>query len=348
MAYSSAFRRRLWVAPQAAGALRTIPNTSGTWTNTGAQVIPFMGDPSFLPGNPVNDQPFITGTASTIAGVRGRNSGSPKIDFPFIPSGTPATVPNSDLILKAAFGKAAVTGSGICTYSFADAILPFLALLYDESGGSPTNMYAIGCLPKTLTFSLNGNFLTATADCGAIGVADSNNFAAYAGTPDAAIAGGLTTFPAEPGSPTTAGHTVTGFGGTVSVDGQSLGELRGSCAVEVSCGYEYIEDAFTDAYALTAINGPRRMRLSDFSFLNSDSAALINAKQKAFNKTPMNVILSVTAGGTGSTVTFNLNNVQLPQGAFVVNGSAVDVKFGGATAHASTIGATDDGSLVIS
>jgi hypothetical protein len=344
--YSSSLRRRLWLAPQAAGAFRTIPNTSGTWTTTGAQVIPFS-DATFTPGNPVNDQPFITGNASTIAGVRGRNTGGINISAPVIPSGSAGVVPNLNLLLQAAFGAApAIVATTSVTYNFVDALLPFLALAYDESGSTTlTKMYSMGTLPKTLTFQLNGNFLTMTADCGCIGVGDSDNFPAYAGTPDAVLAGGLSVFPVEPGSPTTAGHTVTGFGGTVTVDGQTIGELRSSCTVVVDPGYEYIGDVITDPYALTAINGPRKMTLGDFTVLNSDSAALINLKQKAFNKTPMNVSIAITNGGVGSTVTFNLNQVQFPQGAFTTNGSAIDVKFGGAAAHATT-GNTNDGTIV--
>lgn len=342
--YSSSFRQHLYMQAQA--SIRAIANTSGTWTNTGAQAILYEKC-DFTPNNPLIDPPFKTGNASDLMGVRGRSGGGVSFSAPYIPSGAAGTVPNLDLLTASAFGMptGVVVASTSVTYAFTDAIKPLLLLKYDEGGGSnPTNMYSMGTLPTRLTWQLNGQgVLMCSSDMASVGIGDSDNFAAYTG-PDAALKGGLTTYPAEP-SPTVTGNIISDFGGVVIIDGQTIGEVRGGLAIEIVTGYTPIPDGFADGYTLAFLNGKRKMTLSDFTVLNSDSTALQNVKQKAYSKTGVSVLINL-GSVAGQVCSWALNRVQFPQGAFQDNGPAVDVKFSGAAAHA-TFGSTNDGAFSI-
>lgn len=339
--YSSNFTQRAYFAPQT--ALRTIPNTSGTWTNTSAQQILYQSL-TMTPGNPLVDPSYKTGTPSRLIGTRGRQTGTWQMTAPVIPSGTAGTQPNANLLFQAMFGAAPTIGGGSVAYGFATAIKPFLLLQYDESGlALPTHMYAMGALPQTVTFTLGGEHLMMNISGSSIGIGDKDNFTAYTGF-DAALKGGLTTYPTEPTSPTTAGSPLSGWGGVLTIDGNVMGECRGTLSIEYTLGYEYIGDGYSDPYAIAVVPGARQVKLSNLQFINDDNTALQNIKQKAFLKTPMTV--SIAHGNVaGSIVTFVKNNVQFPQGAFSDNGAAVDVKFDGAAAHASSVGVQDDSTI---
>jgi hypothetical protein len=78
---------------------------------------------------------------------------------------------------------------------------------------------------------------------------NSTQFASYTGN-DAIAALGLTTFPAEPGSPTTNGNPINGFGGIATFDGNVQADLRGTNSITINSGLDFAEDAFQDANPL--------------------------------------------------------------------------------------------------
>ena len=335
--FSSNRTERCYVALQPSGALRTI-------ASSGLQQI-LHQNVSMSAGNPVERQPFKTGTPSSLAGIRGRQSGSWSLAAPVIPSGTAGTAPNMDQLFQSAMGVAPTIAGGTVTYPFATARKPLTIFRYDESGlALPSDQYAVGALPSGMKFSFGGPFLMVSFTGNSVGIADRDNYASYTGF-DAPLKGGGSSYPTEPGSPTTVGSTLPGWGGILTIDGNVLGECRGSLELDFSLGYEWISDGYSDPYAIAVVSGPRYVTVSNLTFINDDTVALQNVKQKAFSKTAMN--MSIVHGNVvGSKVTFNLNNTQFPQGAFVDNGSAVDVQFNGATAAATSVGVQDDSTIV--
>jgi len=335
--YSSNRTERCFVALQPLGALRTV-------ATAGLQQI-LHQSVTMSAGNPVERQPFKTGTPSSLAGIRGRQSGGWTLTAPIIPSGTAGTAPNMDALLQSAMGAAPVTTVSLVTYGFATARKPLTIFRYDESGlALPSDQYVMGGLPSSMKISFGGPFLMVTFSGNGVGVGDRDNFAAYVGF-DAGLKGGGAAYPVEPASPTTVGTTLPGWGGILSIDGSVLGECRGGLEVTFELGYEWISDGYSDPYAIAVVSGPRYVAVSNLTFINDDTTALQNVKQKAFLKTPMTVVID-HGNVVGSKVKLNLGNVQFPQGAFVDAGSAIDVQFNGATAAATSVGVQDDATIV--
>lgn len=341
---SSTYKYRLYVQLQT--LLRQFNNTSGTWTSTGAQYLPYESC-SFTPGNPVEDQPFKTGAGSDIAGVGGRHNGTFTINFPWIPSGAAGTKPNLDQVLVSIFGAAATVAAGVSvTYAFTDAINPLSFFFYDESGQStPTNLYCLGALPSKVRWTFNGKFAMMSVDFRCVVIGSSPQFSQYTGV-DAVAAGGLTTYPTEPGSFTTIGSTVKGFGGMVVVDSNTIGEVRKGLTVEVDTGYEWIEDGFADGYPAQAVVGKRKTSIGQLTVWNTDSAGILNMKAIGFLHTP--VTGSITHNSVAGLISaFAFNQLQFPEGAFSEDGAVMNVDFNGAMAHATAAGLTNNFTLAL-
>lgn len=105
-------RYQRWYVQQQSNLLQ-FNNTSGTWNNSGAQLIRVDANSVNLTRNaPYTRFPVLTGTASEVAGIRGRKLASWSIrGCPVIPSGTAGTAPDMDLILQNIFGQASSSTS---------------------------------------------------------------------------------------------------------------------------------------------------------------------------------------------------------------------------------------------
>lgn len=340
--YSSNRLQTAYAQLQGVGNLRAINQSAGTWNNANTKKLRYTTFRA-TPENPVVDVNYKTGNSSQPIGIRGRSRATWSLELPIIPSGTAGTAPDQDPLFQHIFGQAAtVVASTSVTYNLADAVNPLAIFTYDKSGLSPaTHQYVVGGCAQTARFTLNAAFLMMSLDGMAVYAPDSATFSSYIG-PDAVVKGGLTTYPAEPTGLSNIGSPITGFGGTVTIDGNSMGDLHGSAVIELSSGIEFAEDGILDAYPFASIRGLRRVTFASFQFLNDDTTALTNLKQKSYNKLPVNVSIALNAAGAGNIVTFNLNNVQLGQFGFADNGTFVDVVMGGNSAHASSTSVTDD------
>ena len=333
--YSSAYRQRLYFLNQTVNAFRTAPSSL-----TSAQPILYEAA-NMTPNGQLINPPYKAGSASRLSGTRGRQAGSFTYSGPLMPSGAAGTKQNLDPLWVSMTGQAGTVVAGTSvTYSATDATIPLFAVKFDEVAGL-TNQYMLGGLPTSVRVRLSGDAATVSADFQCVGIGDSDSFSSYAGSIDANLAGGLSSFPTEPTGATIVGSTIPGFGVTVSIDGNAMSEVRGGLEIEFATGYQFIDDGVADAYRLIALNGSRVASLSSLTILNSDRASLINLKQKARLKTPMTVII-VSQATAGVIQTFTMRNVQFPESAFAEDGAAVNVNFGGAAAHASGFGQTDD------
>ena len=342
--FSSNRLQTVYVQNQAANSLRSILNTAGTWTNTGAKKLRFTTF-TMTPTRAVVDVPYKTGNSSVPVGVTGRASATFSGTMPLILSGAAGTVPDLDPVFAHIFGQpGTVVASTSVTYNLADAIITSCFFWYDKNNlATPSNMYLLGAIIKSWKLSFNGAFPTLQIDGEAVYAVDQVYFASFTG-PDAIVKGGLTTYPAEPSVATT-GNAQQGFGGTLTVDGNSM-TPRGNLEISGVTGLELAADGYPDAYPFAVIRGQRRISFGSMTFLNDDSTGIVNLKQKSESKASINASL-VLGATAGSICTVNLNNIQLTKNSFSENGTFLDVNFANSPAHASSTTVTDDATIAL-
>jgi hypothetical protein len=332
---------------------RTIPNTTGVWTNTAAQRVRFN---TFSPNaaNSVNSPTYKTGFRSRLQGIRGRQGGSWTLQKPFFPSGAAGTRPDDDPILQAIFGATGTVAAGVSvTYSLTDALNYLLFLDYNKTPGltNPTNRYVLGAIPQSVKFTGGANFLDMEISGSAVGVGDSVNFP-YTGF-DAVLAGkgtgtaALTTFPAEP-TVTVNGNILPGFGSGAgfSIGGSTVYEVRGTAEINMQMGVEGVADAVTDPYTIGFLGGERQISVSNITCIDSDSTLLNALKAAAFTKAPQTLAF-VFGNVPGSIVTINLKNVQVGANSWQESGAGLNIQFGNSGANATSITVTDEMNMVL-
>jgi len=307
----SSRRQTLWAQVQT--AFSTFPNTSGTWTSTGA-IKQRYDEYTSRSLNPVNSPTYYTGKSSPLIGTRGRQGAEWNLAMPFIPSGTAGTDADAGPILQSVFGGAPtiVAGTSV-TYNLLDTVSPLGLFWYNQNSNetNPTNYYILGGCPTQFTFILNQNFVSMRGQGFGYGRGDSTSFSSFTGG-DAGLKGGLTVYPAEPGVVTQNGNVIPGYGSgaAATFDGNATLELRGQVEITVDTGLEGLGDTFANAYQVAAGRALRRVSMNRIQCVDSDGTTISNLKAKAFSKTPITIALAV--GGTaGNTITFTLANVQL-------------------------------------
>jgi len=322
-------------------------NTSGTWTNTGAQMQRVdQGSLSITRNAPYSRFPVLTGTRSEVAGIRGRKSASWEVrGMPLIPSGVAGTAPDCDSILQNIFG-AASTGSGQNVYAFSDTgYLPLSLFEFRHGSTTLTSRAVWGAVVTRVVWNFNGPFLTQDLT-GAAGYAiDSTGFADF----DSQAQAGLTAFPIEPTSPTVNGQPIAGFGSgyVATVDTQNLSTKVRVVSITLETGLTLVGDVYGSPYNVAVVGDTRRASIA-LTALDDDSTALNDIKVKAdTDNTTINA--TIQAGSVaGSTATWLLKNIQLNAFDMKDNGALVDMEIPTSYAHASSIGATDDMTLTFS
>jgi hypothetical protein len=333
--FSSAVLRRLGFSPQT--LLATIPNSTGTWTNTGFKFCPHTKADLRRIVAPIQAD-YKTGTGSMLAGIPGRKSASGSVSCPFIPSGAAGTKPDLDLLLQNIFGVGAtVVSSTSVTYNQADgASIPFCAAIFNESGGG-TSQFGYGGTVGNFTLNVGGDgYMAIDADFALLWLLETDNYA----NEDAAGKGGVTVaFPADPGSPAIAGAIVPSFVSTsISIGGNSLVELV-SAQVSGDTGRRIRMDG--GVYGTAVVQGRRGVSLKSLKFADSAGANLATLKNLAASKAATDVVI-VQGAGAGLIVTTTLKSVQFDNFSYSENGAGLDVDFSDSPAHASAVGSVND------
>jgi hypothetical protein len=340
---SSSRLQTLWAQIQTGGA-RAIPNSSGTWTSTGVRKQRFNSFGSSS-ANALNTPTYKTGTRSPLLGVRGRQGVSWNLGIPLIPSGAAGTAPDADPILQSIMGAAGVVvASTTVTYSLGDALYHLFLSRYNKTTGatSPTNNYVLGGIVQSFRIIGGGNFLDMEISGAGIGAGDSVNFAGYTGA-DAILKGGLTTYPAEPGSATQNGNVIPGFaaGAGFTFGGSTIAEVRGTVEISGEMGVDVIADTISDAYPYGFVGGLRQISISRLQCVDSDSSLLNALKQAAYTKAASAATLTF-GNVAGSIVTINLANLQIGANSWSENGAALDITFDKSDAHETSSSVSDD------
>lgn len=329
------------------GGYAQVNNSSGTWTNTGAQLIR-IDEGSFTAARsaPYSRFPVLTGTRSEVVGIRGRKNG-PSFSIrgmPLIPSGAAGTVPDVNTILQNIFGAApTIVASTSVTYNFSDAGTYPLSLFFfnNSSDSNLTSFYYWGAFVRQWQINFNANFLTMDVD-GFFGWGvDSSGFSIQSSQGGAAS---LTSFPTAPSSPTVNGQPIAGFGSgyTCTIASQSLELKTRVLSITGETGWVPVQDVYGSAYPIAAVGDSRRMAIQ-FGALDDDSTALTTLKQDSDTDSAGPYTATIVAGATaGSILTTTLNNVQLSEWSMSSQGAVVMMDLPTSYGHASAVGQTND------
>jgi hypothetical protein len=332
--FSSAVLRRLYFAPQT--LLATVPNSTGTWTNTGAKFIPFTKADLRRMVVPIQAD-YKTGTGSMLAGIPGRKSASGSVSCPFIPSGAAGTKPDLHLLLQNIFGVDATTVSSTSvTYNLSDgASVPFCAAVFNESGGG-TSQFGYGGTVGNFSLNVGGDgYMAIDADFAMLWLLETDNFS----NEDTVGKASLTGFPADPGSPSITGAIVPSFVSTsISIGGNSLVELV-SAQISGDTGRKIRMDG--GMYGTAVVQGRRGVSLKSLKFADSAGANLATLKNLAASKAATDVVI-VQGSGAGLVVNTTLKSVQFDNFSYSENGAGLDVDFSDSPAHASAVGSVND------
>lgn len=343
--FNSPRYRRVFIQQQTGGAFRTVNNSAGTWTNTGAKLlrIPENGI-TLTPNLPKTEVPWLTGTRSRQPAILGRKSGSWSINsLMMIPSGTAGTAPDTDVLWQSIFGQAGVVvGATSVTYSFLDSgYLPFSLFDFPHGVSTLTNRLMWGCIPTEVNFTLNGNIFEGTCQGQGGYLLDTDNFSTEA---DAVAKAGLTVYPVEPSSPTSIGTVIPGFGGTALIGASNMETQIQGMSIRVQTGFRLVGDIYADGYPIAIVAGMRSVGLS-LTFLDDDSAALSGLKSLAKLNTTTNA--TITVGTTsGAKCQFVFKSLQFVPQTFRDQSDEVQAEFPESMAHATAIGNVDEFSMV--
>jgi hypothetical protein len=283
---------------------------------------------------------YKTGTGSALAGTDGRLSGSFQGEVPLMPSGAAGTAPNCDPILANIFnGTATLVSVTSATYNFVDGVSNPLSIFdYNETGSGNDSRYGHSGFIENFTINLGGSGVVNLGFDGKFFyVVEKDYFA----TDDATGKAGLTSWPAEPGSPALAGNQLGAFTASVTFGGTAVAEFV-SAQISGVTGRTLRMDG-VGKYPTGVVQGRRRISLRSLKFADSDGAGLVAVKAAAASKAVMDVIV-VQGTVAGYIMTHTLKSVQFGSDGFSLteNGSGVDVDFGEAEANASALANTND------
>lgn len=308
----SPYARRVYAQIQSGGLL-SVPNSSGSWNSSGANYIRVTEDSfRFTPNEPKVATNILHGSASSLARISGRKSGSWEMNCPIVPNGTQAVAPDIDPILQSVFGGPGALATGTAfgnawqyTISNLTSVPLFLAGFLHATAATG-NIYSIGSIPQSLSIDFNGNILGMSVRGVSVSVVPNEAFAAIA---DVEPKGGLTSFPSEPGSFSTNGAVMNAFRGTLKINNVVFAGQCDMFSVEFQTGQSLKDNYVDSAYPMAVIYGARSA-VVNIGFVNNDSAALAQLKQYARLSTPIPIEFDL---GTvaGQRVIVNVNGVQL-------------------------------------
>lgn len=315
-----------------------VPNGTGTWTNTGANLVPHI-KAQLRRLQALIEAEYKTGTGSMLAGIPGKTAGSFSIEVDLMPSGAAGTKPNCSPILASIFGAdGVVVASTSVTYNLTDGSgVPLILALFNEAGGGNTNQFGYGGVTQNWSMTIGGNgSLRITADGQFFYVLESDNWA----NEDTTGKGGLTAFPAQPSGPALAGNIIPAYPQTITFGGTAVAEFR-SMNLKGSTGRMLRTDGVGNYPDTNISQGRRSASLSSLKFQDSDGSGLATLKNAARSKAALDVV--ATLGNTaGYTITATAKQVQFGNATFSENGANIEVDFDDSPAHASALANTNE------
>lgn len=276
-----------------------------------------------------------TGTRTVLKGIRGRATAKWTTEMSLVTSGGGAN-PDCTVLLNMLFGQ----GPTSKVWSLSDSIITGNLWSY-RTPSTLDQRVALGAILQTATFTLGQDIAEWTAEGECAYVLGSNFFS----DADTFQLGGLGSFPAEPGSPVSAGDIIAGFTGLIVVDSVTLAEIR-TATVKVNTGNALVTDTFGSFYA-TQAEGDERNISFGFNLYDNDSVGHETLKAAADSKTPVTAV--VTVGTIANNIyTFTVNNIQLESPDLDDNQRRFVATYGDSRAHGTNLASKDELALAIS
>ncbi len=283
-----------------------IPNATGVATLSGADYMRHTRCTINAQQDRI-DSSDKTGTISATIGAPGARGGNWALDWEVRPSGVAGTAPDFDSVLQATFGQApTVVASTSVTYNLS-SVIKSLSLFRFRQPSTMLQQCSLGSVVQELAiaFEQQAN-IRFNANGTSLWVADTKNWS----TLDTTAKGGLTNFPAEPGSPAYSGTPVNSLAGSGTIDGSTSFQIR-NLAVRIQPGIVVPRDRlFAGQYG----SSPERDILGvycDLSVFDEDTVAMNALYTKALAGTPINLVF-VGGSVAGSRVEIGLRNCLLP------------------------------------
>jgi hypothetical protein len=315
-----------------------IPNSSGTATLAGGDAF-LCATLNMNYDQPTAERPDKTGSLGDVLGTPVRITANWDMSCSMAGSGAAATAPDVSPFLKALFGKApVVNASTSVVYGLDDN--NYSLTIYDFNGLATAAQRAIfGAVVNQGVFRFGDTFAMMELSGEGRYVIDTDQFATAA----AALKGGLTTFPSEP-TPTTAGSSVAGYKGVITLDGNAYTTFR-SGDLTISNDRALDKQVWDDDLPGAPAAGHRRVTLN-FSMRDDDTANFKALKGKAHSKTPVDLTLQI--GKTAGNIwTFAINDVLLGTPQYDTSGRERVVNFPNCRAHMSSLTAKDEVVLTV-
>jgi len=254
-----------------------------------------------------------TGHRTTSVGARGRSYGKWTFNSSMVTSGTAGTAPPHDPIFQAAFCQAGTGAGGGWQYTHADISsapppeLPTFAMASYRRPSTLDQIIMYGCTPNEITWKIGQDIAEFEASGEARFGLSSDYVASGHATSDELA--GVSSFPAEPGSPVAVdGGIIAGFTGSISIGGSSVARLRTAEIKEVM-NASVVRDTF-NAYVPDDNQAGVRVCTISFNLYDDDEASEAALRVASTTKIPVDADITV---GTvsGNMVNFKLKNIQL-------------------------------------
>lgn len=316
-----------------------IPNTTGAASVAGSDYCAHIGF-TMTPSVAMIVRPAKTGTRTIRAGVSGRRAASWSGNFEMLGGSGPGIEPDCGKIFRCGFGNNPTIAAGVSvTYSLADTVLSMCGFSF-LTPTTLTQRIIAGALVKDMTFTMNQDVATFTAQGEAKWLVDSTNFSAL----DVPGKCGLTAFPTEPVSPVGNGSLIAGFTGSLVVDGNTIANLT-QFGLTIGANNGVVANNFGTYYPNETFGAERQVMCTIGGRLD-DTTGITNAMQKALLKTPIQIVATV---GTvpGSRYEFTIKGVQLGMPVMGDSGPFWTLNFGNSPASGSSLTALDEVSLRI-
>src|SRR5574343_166279 len=189
-------------------------------------------------------------------------------------------------------------------YTFYDDAAPTFSLWRFRRPSTLSQEVSGGCIVSDITINLGQDIAEFTANGESKFVLQSQYFSSA--TDEEKM--GLTAFPSEPGSPTTAGSAVPGFYGSFVSNAVTLARIR-TAQLKVNNGAASTKDTFGTSLPDDVEFDERNVTLG-FGCYDTDDASVFALKNAGITKTPLDFILQI--GTTpGSIVVAYMRQVQV-------------------------------------
>lgn len=285
-------------------------------------------DLTFTPSQQEAIRPDINPSFDLTVGILGRKSCTWQGSMSLAGSAAAGTPPDIGPLIKACLGKQTIVASTSVTYAGEDTLL-YVDLWQYVSPSTGAQESLASSVVRTMEIEFGGDFATVRFAGEGKSYISSESYSLL----DTEGKAGLGSYPTEPVAPVVNGAAVSGYRGTITLDGNVYTIAR-SGKLTVDNSAELQKDGWGTDYPQPGAQDKRQITF-DISLYDDDSSALNSLKGKAAVGTTVDAsfVLGSVAGGI---YTFTLNDIILSKPVYDNSGVKRVVSFNGNKAHATS------------